>query len=155
LTAEDSFLTLEDSAMKECVMDIPEKPTTKHRTTRRLKPMVLVAAVAGVCIGLRARRGTDGLRWYQRVYRLIYQVGLIIWRRATPPAELVELVEGPSALAVGRALDLGCGTGTDTIYLARHGWDVTAVDMVPKALAIARRNAPPPPALPRASFSAT
>jgi SAM-dependent methyltransferase len=42
---------------------------------------------------------------------------------------------------VGRCLDLGCGTGTDTIYLATHGWDVTGVDTVPKALAIARRDA--------------
>jgi cyclopropane fatty-acyl-phospholipid synthase-like methyltransferase len=38
-------------------------------------------------------------------------------------------------------LELGCGTGTDTVYLATHGWDVTAVDMVPKALATARRKA--------------
>jgi SAM-dependent methyltransferase len=75
------------------------------------------------------------------VYRFIYRLGLIIWRRATPPAELVALVEGPSALPVGRALDLGCGTGTDTIYLAARGWEVTGVDMVPKALAIARRSA--------------
>jgi SAM-dependent methyltransferase len=41
----------------------------------------------------------------------------------------------------GRALDLGCGTGTDSIYLASHGWQVTGIDMVPKALAIARRRA--------------
>jgi methylase of polypeptide subunit release factors len=78
---------------------------------------------------------------YQLVYRLIYRLGLIFWRRATPPAKLVTLVEGPSALPAGRALDLGCGTGTDTIYLATHGWTVTAVDMVPKALALARRDA--------------
>lgn len=123
------------------VMDVAEKSRTNNRTIRRLKALVMVAAVACLWVGLRARRGADGLRWYQLVYRLIYQVGLIIWRRAAPPAELVALVEGPSALAVGRALDLGCGTGTDTIYLARHGWDVTAVDMVPKALAIARHSA--------------
>lgn len=41
----------------------------------------------------------------------------------------------------GRALDLGCGTGTDSIYLAQHGWHVTGIDMVPEALAIARRHA--------------
>ena len=58
-----------------------------------------------------------------------------------PPDDLVALVEGPSALPAGRALDLGCGTGTDAIYLATHGWDVTGVDAVPKALATARRDA--------------
>ena len=41
----------------------------------------------------------------------------------------------------GRALDLGCGTGTDSIYLAQQGWHVTGIDMVPEALAIARRHA--------------
>ncbi len=98
-------------------------------------------ALGGLWVGLFGRRSTDGLRWYQLVYRLIYRLGLIFWRRATPPAELVALVEGPSALPVGRALDLGCGTGTDTIYLANHGWDVTGVDMTPRALAIAWRDA--------------
>jgi SAM-dependent methyltransferase len=82
-----------------------------------------------------------GLRWYRLVYRLLYRLGLIVWRRPAPPADLVALVEGAEALPPGRALDLGCGTGTDTVYLATHGWDVTAVDMVTKALAIARRSA--------------
>lgn len=92
--------------------------------------------------GGHSRRGrAERLRWYQLVYWLIYRLGLIVWKRATPPAELIALVEGPAPLPAGRALDLGCGTGTDTIYLASHGWDVTGVDMTPRALAIARRNA--------------
>jgi SAM-dependent methyltransferase len=91
----------------------------------------------------------DRLRWYRLVYWLLYRLGLIIWRRHTPPAELVALVRGDTALPSGRALDLGCGTGTDTIYLAGHGWDVTAVDGVPKALSIARRNATAAGVMPR------
>ena len=83
----------------------------------------------------------NGLRWYLVVYRALYRVGLVFWQRSSPPADLVALIEGPSALSPGRALELGCGTGIDSVYLATHGWDVTAVDMVPKALATARRNA--------------
>ena len=83
----------------------------------------------------------DALRWYQLVYRLAYRLGLTVWQRTAPPAELVELIEGPARLAPGCALDIGCGTGTDSIYLAAHGWDVTAIDMVPKALTTARRRA--------------
>jgi len=41
----------------------------------------------------------------------------------------------------GRALDLGTGSGYVAIYLARHGWDVDAVDISPRALELARRNA--------------
>jgi SAM-dependent methyltransferase len=83
----------------------------------------------------------NGLRWYQVVYRTLYRVGLVFWQRSSPPGELVALIDGPSALTPGHALELGCGTGIDSISLAAHGWDVTAVDMVPKALATARRNA--------------
>lgn len=34
----------------------------------------------------------------------------------------------------GKALDIGCGTGTDSVFLAEQGWDVTSLDFVPKAL---------------------
>lgn len=41
----------------------------------------------------------------------------------------------------GRALDLGCGTGTNAITLCEHGWQVTGVDFSPKAIAAGRRKA--------------
>ncbi len=40
----------------------------------------------------------------------------------------------------GRAIDLGCGTGTNVITLAKHGWDVVGVDFAPPAIALARRK---------------
>ena len=50
---------------------------------------------------------------------------------------LQDLVEGTNdtpPLPAGPALDLGCGTGDSSIYLVQHGWKVTGVDFVPKAL---------------------
>lgn len=44
------------------------------------------------------------------------------------------LVEQASDLAPGRALDVGCGEGADAIWLARRGWQVTAVDVSSVAL---------------------
>jgi SAM-dependent methyltransferase len=38
------------------------------------------------------------------------------------------------------ALDLGCGTGTDALWLAEHGVKVTALDASPKMLHIAREK---------------
>ena len=40
-----------------------------------------------------------------------------------------------------QALDLGCGTGDNSIYLATHGWRVTGVDFVAKAVDKARAKA--------------
>ncbi len=74
-------------------------------------------------------------------YRVLYRVGFTPWDQDHVPAELSSLVEGPAALAPGRALDVGCGTGTQAIYLAEHAWRVAGVDAVERALAQARRRA--------------
>jgi SAM-dependent methyltransferase len=70
-----------------------------------------------------------------------YLVGVKPWDSGVPPPELVEFVEGPSRLPPGSALDLGCGTGTNVIYLARNGWEATGVDFVRRAVKQARRKA--------------
>ncbi|MYV46865.1 class I SAM-dependent methyltransferase [Streptomyces sp. SID2888] len=44
------------------------------------------------------------------------------------------LAEEAAELPPGAALDLGCGMGGDTLWLARHGWTVTAVDIAPTAV---------------------
>jgi SAM-dependent methyltransferase len=103
--------------------------------------LIIATLVAAVALWRRARAGPNGPRWYSVVYRTFYVLGLRIWERDAPPPDLVELVEGSSALAPDGALDLGCGAGTDSIYLAQHGWNVTGVDMVPEALAIGRDRA--------------
>ena len=74
-------------------------------------------------------------------YRIMYRVGFIPWEHTEPPRPLTALIEGPDALPPGDMLDVGCGTGHDAIYAARHDWNVTGVDIVPRALERARRNA--------------
>ncbi len=69
-------------------------------------------------------------------YRLLYLLGFTPWDQGVIRPELIEVVDGPDALPVGRALDIGCGTGTQSIYLAQHGWQVTGVDFVRKALQV-------------------
>jgi SAM-dependent methyltransferase len=73
-------------------------------------------------------------------YRLMYRLGFTPWDRQLP-RELSEIIEGPGALPPGRALDLGSGMGRKAIYMAGHGWQVTGVEMVPRAVREARRRA--------------
>ncbi|SNR27437.1 Methyltransferase domain-containing protein [Haloechinothrix alba] len=44
------------------------------------------------------------------------------------------LVTEVADLPPGRALDVGCGEGADALWLTRHGWHVTAVDISRTAL---------------------
>jgi SAM-dependent methyltransferase len=46
-----------------------------------------------------------------------------------------------AGLTPGRALDVGCGEGADAVWLAAHGWDVTALDVSQVALQRAMRHA--------------
>lgn len=74
----------------------------------------------------------------KRALQAYYLSGKPPWDNGTPAPELVE---GTHALPPGRALDLGCGTGTNAIHLARNGWDVVGVDLVGRAIRIARDRA--------------
>jgi SAM-dependent methyltransferase len=79
------------------------------------------------------------------------------WDSGISPPELVRVVEGAGGnapLPAGRSLDLGCGTGTNVLYLAAHGWHATGVDFAGKAIAKAQAKArqAPPAVAARASF---
>src|SRR5688572_12522126 len=67
-----------------------------------------------------------------RFFRMPWEIG--------PRAELVALVSD-GRLRPGRAVDLGCGTGANAVFLARHGFDVTGIDFAPAGLAKARAAA--------------
>lgn len=61
------------------------------------------------------------------------------WHRARPIKGLLQAsVEGPDALPPGRALDVGCGTGRNSGYLAEHGWNVVGIDVFRRPLRLAR-----------------
>lgn len=68
----------------------------------------------------------------------------LYWFRKTPwdtgitPPEVLRFLENKPP---GRALDLGCGTGTNVLTLAEHGWQASGTDFVPRAIRLARRKA--------------
>ncbi|MFP5365194.1 MAG: class I SAM-dependent methyltransferase [Thermoleophilia bacterium] len=86
------------------------------------------------------RAGVSGYgreSWEQRWSRALREHGDRVAQR---PAN-AHLTAAIGDLRPGRALDAGCGHGSDTLWLASHGWHVTAVDFAATALAYARSTA--------------
>lgn len=77
----------------------------------------------------------DLQRW---LFEWRYWRGRTPWdTNVTPPEVMAFLAQAKP----GRSLDLGCGTGTNAVTMARHGWQVTGVDFAPAAVRAARRKA--------------
>ena len=73
------------------------------------------------------------------LYDLWYRYGSPPWEIG-PREELVRLVE-EGRIAPGRALDLGCGSGANVVWLSQQGFDATGVDFASSAIGKARRAA--------------
>jgi len=79
-------------------------------------------------------------------YEIAYMLGITPWEQASEThghliAALLEREEKGKEPPLGRALDLGCGSGLWSVELAKRGWQVTGVDNVSKALSSARKRA--------------
>ncbi|MCP4715297.1 MAG: class I SAM-dependent methyltransferase [Deltaproteobacteria bacterium] len=74
----------------------------------------------------------DTIDWEQ-----LYRDEFTPWDTKQPDSHLVSLV-ADYPIPVCRALDLGCGTGTNAIWLANQGFTVTATDLSETALKLAR-----------------
>lgn len=74
----------------------------------------------------------------QRIFFQWRYFGSPTWDTGISPPELYAFIDSHSA---GRALDLGCGTGTNAITLARAGWEVIGIDFIGSAVFTARQKA--------------
>ena len=59
------------------------------------------------------------------------------WDTGVSPPELLDFIKNHEP---GRAIDIGCGTGTNVITLANAGWKVIGVDFAPRAIKLARQK---------------
>ncbi|NOT28158.1 MAG: class I SAM-dependent methyltransferase [Acidobacteria bacterium] len=66
-----------------------------------------------------------------------YASGFMPWDSDEPDPALVETMEA-GTIPPGRALEVGCGTGTNALWLAARGLDVLGVDLSPLAVDRAR-----------------
>jgi len=74
---------------------------------------------------------------FRRIFYFFSYLGKPPWDTGISPPELMDYLANHSP---GKSLDLGCGTGTNAITMAKNGWSVTGIDYMPKAIRQARRK---------------
>ncbi|MCE9606848.1 MAG: methyltransferase domain-containing protein [Planctomycetia bacterium] len=74
-----------------------------------------------------------------------YELEETPWDSGRVEVELRRLIESGELIAdangSGRAIELGCGTGTNVVYLAEQGFTTTGIDFAPPAIARAATRA--------------
>ena len=76
---------------------------------------------------------------FRRILFQYWYFGQPKWDTGISPPELLDFIE-KHARAPARAIDIGCGTGTNVITLAKAGWQVTGVDFAPRAIRLAKQK---------------
>lgn len=69
-----------------------------------------------------------------------YKEGHTPWVHSKPDFNLIEMVEN-WPIQPCKTLEIGCGTGVESIWLSQHGFEVTAVDGSPLAIETAKTAA--------------
>jgi len=69
-----------------------------------------------------------------------YRDGFLPWDTGRPSSELERAI-GQHAIRPARALEIGCGTGTNCVWLAEQGFQVTGLDVAPLAVEQAEKRA--------------
>ncbi|CAG0941527.1 cobalt-precorrin-6B (C15)-methyltransferase [Gammaproteobacteria bacterium] len=83
--------------------------------------------------------GEQSRKVFDRLYGKAKRPEDLPWHRAQPPALLVEALDARAA--PGLALDVGCGAGTYSVYMAKRGYRVTGVDFMPQAVSLLTQQA--------------
>jgi methyl halide transferase len=78
---------------------------------------------------------TEHTDWNDR-----YRDGNLPWDTGRPSSEL-QRVLSQNNIQPCRALDIGCGTGTNSVWLAEQGFEVTGIDLAPLAVERAEKRA--------------
>jgi len=78
-------------------------------------------------------------KFMEMIYSKAQKAEDLLWHAEEPNPYLVEAMNERSQ--PGRALDLGCGAGVFSVYMAKKKYDVTGLDFIPRALEMGKERA--------------
>ena len=81
---------------------------------------------------------THEKKTFDQVYSYADHYSKLPWAHDHPSRFIDEIAASQPS---GKVLDIGCGGGTDSVYMAAQGWQVTALDFVSKALEMTSQRA--------------
>lgn len=76
---------------------------------------------------------------FGRLYETAETFADLPWHEPEPPDLLVKALD--ERRQPGRALDIGCGAGNYSLYMAQRDYAVTAIDFMPQAVAMVKQRA--------------
>ena len=90
----------------------------------------------------RLKQGDDFTGWFEDLYATAAgDASLVPWASLRPHPALVEWMRRqPPPKPGARAIDVGCGLGDNAAFLAQYGYETTAIDISPSAIAWAKRR---------------
>lgn len=77
---------------------------------------------------------------YEDRYRRVYDAGARFWEAPIPTEELADFIKQHNFSKGIKVIEFGCGEGRDSIFLAKSGFNVTAVDIAPSAIKRAKER---------------
>ena len=113
----------------------PTRPKPAKREVAKKAPVKLAPKLAAKAAP--TKKGGAALRWNEEYTSRAYNR----WTLAHPSQELVGVIATLGLVPDSVALDVGCGTGVELVFLAKHGFKAIGIDVAPRALELAAERA--------------
>lgn len=76
----------------------------------------------------------------KEIYERVYEKPFAVWTKIKPSKRLRVLIE-TGKIKPCKTIDMGCGEGFYSVYLAKRGFEVTGIDISDRAINYAKENA--------------
>lgn len=130
-----------------CSIPVAELPGRMHELPKNTEPLLVCGDETSLMQAIpfltsKGYRVADKIFWTNEYAARLQAEGKLetgagsqrMWQPAPLIARFVAEFMPEYAIKPGKGLDIACGAGRDTVFLAMHGWEMTGVDYIPGAL---------------------